>query len=89
MKQLISNNIHPYYWGIQSTHEVEFVIRSKTDGVIPIDVKSGKNTRSTSAKSFRQKYNSKYIIKASTKNFGKENGIVNIPLYAACLINED
>lgn len=34
-----------------------------------------------------KRYNPKYGIRLSTKNFGFENNIKSIPLYAAFLIN--
>lgn len=37
-------------------------------------------------KTYIKKYNPKYSIRVSTKNFGFENNIKSIPLYAAFLI---
>ena len=65
---------------------MEFVISGK-DGSLPIDVKSGKNTRSISLINVGSKYNCNYVVTVSGKNFGFENGIFNIPLYAASLLN--
>lgn len=85
MQQLVASSAQPYYWGSQSTHEVEFVLKL-ADGVIPVEVKSGSNVRSKSALYFANKYECPYIIRVSTKNFGSENNIHSIPLYAAGLI---
>lgn len=85
MQQLVAHNHKSYYWGMQSTNEVEFIIRNN-DGIIPIEVKSGHRVQSRSAKQFAQKYECPYVVRISTKNFGLDNNIKSIPLYAACLI---
>ena len=58
------------------------------DGVIPLEVKAGDTTKSKSLNTFIEKYNPKYSIRISTKNFGYENNIKSVPLYAAFCINE-
>ena len=85
MQQLIASGARPYYWGTQSTYEVEFVL-NMSEGVVPVEVKSADNVRSTSAKRFAEKYRSPYIIRVTSKNFGQTDLIRNVPLYAASLI---
>lgn len=87
MQQLVAAECKPYYWGVQSKHEVEFVLRL-SDGVVPIEVKSGERVKSTSANVFAAKYNCPYVLRVTGKNFGKTGNIRNIPLYAAYLIAE-
>lgn len=55
-------------------------------GVRQIEVKASDNITSKSLNSYIKKYNPKYSIRISTKNFGFENNIKSIPLYAAFLI---
>lgn len=43
-------------------------------------------TRILSLGVYIDKYKPKYAIRVSTKNFGFENGIKSVPLYAAFLI---
>lgn len=87
MQQLTAAGIKPYYWGMQSTHEVEFVIK-QGDSVVPVEVKSGRRVRSTSAQRFAEKYDCPYIIRVSEKDFGKTDSVISVPLYAACLLSE-
>lgn len=87
MQQLAASEACAYYWGTQSTYEVEFVIKC-SDGVVPIEVKSGERVKSTSAKRFAEKYNCPYIVRVTGKDFGETDQIRNVPLYAACLIAE-
>lgn len=85
MQQLIANGIKSYYWGTQSKREVEFIIKLGND-IVPIEVKSSTNTRSASIKYFAEKYNCKKIVKITGKNFGENEHILNVPLYAACML---
>lgn len=85
MQQLVANGIKSYYWGTQSKREVEFIIKLKND-IVPIEVKSSTNTRSASVKYFAEKYNCKKIVKITGKNFGENESILNVPLYAACML---
>ena len=55
-------------------------------GARQIEVKASDNITSKSLNSYIKKYNPKYSIRISTKNFGFENNIKSIPLYAAFLI---
>ena len=81
----IANNISLYYWNSGNKAEVDFLLYNK-DGIIPVEVKAGNNTQSKSLNIYREKYNPKYSIRISTKNFGFTNGIKSIPLYAAFCI---
>ena len=83
--QLIYNNVSVYYWTTSSNSEIDFIIYNE-DGIIPIEVKASNNTQSKSLKSYMNRFKPKYAIRISTKNFGFENGIKSVPLYAAFLI---
>lgn len=88
MQQLASQGIRPYYWGTQSTYEVEFVVRT-ADGVVPIEVKSGRHVSATSARRFVEKYDCPYMVRVTAKNFGSEGAVRSVPLYAAGLIEAE
>lgn len=83
--QLIFNNVALYYWATASNSEIDFIIYNE-DGIIPIEVKASDNTQSKSLNAYVKKYNPKYSIRVSGKNFGFENGIKSVPLYAVYLI---
>ena len=87
MQQLAATQAAAYYWGVQSTYEVEFVVRIN-DNIVPIEVKSGERMRSTSAKRFAEKYGSPYIVHVSARNFGATSTVKSMPLYAAVLLGE-
>lgn len=73
------------YWQSDGKAEVDFVLQIG-DAVIPVEVKKGKRNRSKSLRVFVEKYKSPYSIRISKKNFGFENGIKSVPLYAAFCI---
>ena len=81
-----SNRIPLLYWKNDNTAEVDFVIQSGVD-IIPIEVKSGVRVHSKSMTLFMDKYKCPYGIRISKKNFGFENGIKSVPLYAAFCIS--
>ena len=77
-----ANQIPLLYWKNDNTAEVDFVIQKGVD-VIPVEVKSGMRIRSKSLNIFMNRYKCPYCIRISKKNFGFENGIKSVPLYAA------
>jgi len=82
------NSLPLYYWKNNNTAELDFVLQIGTD-VIPVEVKKGKHTKSISMNMFMKKYNSPYAIRISQKNFGFDNGIKSIPLYAVFCIKPE
>ena len=83
--QLCANGHDLYYWESHSIAEIDFVIE-KAGMIYPVEVKAADNVRSRSLGVFCEKYQPDYSIRLSTRNFGFENGIKSIPLYAAHLI---
>jgi len=64
------------------TSEIEFVLEIDGD-IIPVEVKSGVNTKSKSLQAYIQKYNPTYAIKFTGNKFGRDmqKRIYNYPLY--------
>jgi len=83
-QQIKENNRPLYYWR-NDTYEVDFIVQINNN-LIPIEVKAGTNNRSRSLSQYIKKYNPKYAIRISAKNYGFKNNIKSIPLYAAHLI---
>ena len=76
-----------YYWTSDRDAEVDFLIHTN-DGIIPIEVKSGINNKSKSLNVYIEYNKPKYAIRLSTRNFGFENNIKSIPLYATFCIKD-
>lgn len=87
-EQFQSMGISLYYWSSQGTAEIDFLIYNE-DGIIPIEVKAASNVKSKSLESYIKKYHPMYAIRLSTKNFGYENNIKSIPLYATFCLQEE
>lgn len=84
-QEFIAKDIPLYYWTYGRDAEVDFVIYND-DGIIPVEVKSGNSVKSTSLNLYIRENKPKYAIRISAKNFGFENNIKSIPLYATFLI---
>ena len=54
-----------------------------------MEVKFDKDTKSKSLEVYKEEYEPKYSIRVSQKNFGFENNIKSVPLYAVFCIGED
>ncbi|HEY5510349.1 MAG TPA: DUF4143 domain-containing protein [Prolixibacteraceae bacterium] len=83
---LVCNGFPLFYWKNVNTAELDFVLQIEGQ-VIPVEVKKGLRTKSVSMTMFVKKYNSPYAIRISGKNFGYENQIKAISLYAVFCIN--
>lgn len=75
-----------YYWTSETpAAELDFVLQ-KEGKIIPVEVKSGQNTNARSLKHFRNLYQPEMALRLSEKNFGLEEGVFAVPLYAAFCI---
>jgi uncharacterized protein len=82
-QQLIQNEdlvIH-YFTFSNSKYEIDFIIQSGNDEVIPVEVKSGQNLKANSFKLFCEKFQPVTAIRASLSNYHKEDWLINMPLY--------
>lgn len=85
--ELIHNYETLYYWQSGNRAEIDFLINAK-DGIIPIEVKVNTNNNSKSLNLYMEKYKPSFAIRISSKNFGFENNIKSVPLYATFCISE-
>jgi len=84
--QVLGTQNYPLcYWESDGRSEVDFVIQ-KEGKVIPVEVKYDVNTKAKSLGVFMKRYNCEFGIRISGRNFGDENQIKSIPLYAAFII---
>jgi len=84
-QQLTAQHKKLDYWASGNDAEVDFILNEEK-GIIPCEVKANKNTSSKSLSEYVKKYSPDYSIRISTKNFGVDNKVKSIPLYAThCL----
>ncbi len=81
----ILNNI--YYWSEGAMSEVDFLFSYKNN-VIPCEAKAGLNVHAKSLKVFMEKYKPEMAIRTSLKDYRKEDGLLNLPLYEIWLLPE-
>jgi hypothetical protein len=74
-----------FYWTSDGQAEIDFLIE-RDSKIIPVEVKSRAHVKSRSLSIFSGRYQPEQSIRVSGKNFGWENGIRSVPLYAAWLI---
>jgi predicted AAA+ superfamily ATPase len=82
--QLLANGYARYYWE-QPSVEIDFIIQ-REGRLIPVEVKASDNVRSRSLDAYTGSFKPDYAVRVSTKNFGYENGIKSVPLYAVFCI---
>lgn len=83
------NGLNLNYWKNDYDSKVDFILQSTNENIIPLEVKSSTNTKSRSLNNYIKEYSPKYGIRVSKKNFGYENNIKSVPLYAVFCINQD
>ena len=83
--ELRAKGYNSYYWESDGKAELDFMIQKDAD-IIPIEVKTSTHIKARSLDLYMKKYNPKYAIRISEKNFGLENNIKSVPLYAVFCI---
>ena len=70
-----------YYTNDRNSCVVDFVVDSG-ERVIPIEVKAETNLRAKSLKIYREKYSPELAVRTSMSDYRREDGLINLPLYA-------
>lgn len=83
--ELRINGYKLYYWESNGKAELDFIIQKDTD-IVPIEVKTSTHIKSRSLDLYMKTYNPRYAVRISEKNFGFENNIKSVPLYAVFCI---
>lgn len=83
------NGLNLNYWKNEYDSELDFILQSSNGNIIPVEVKTSIHTKSRSLNNYMTEYNPVYAIRISFKNFGFENNIKSVPLYAVFCIKKD
>ncbi len=71
-----------YYWtNDRGSGEIDFLLDAG-DKVIPLEVKAEQNLKAKSLRVFREKYQPQLSIRTSLAEGGREDWLLNLPLYA-------
>ncbi len=76
-----------YYTNDRGSCEVDFVI-DNGEQVIPLECKASVNLKAKSLKTYREKFTPEISVRTSMADYKKEDGLINLPLYAIEKINE-
>lgn len=77
--------VYPTYSWEENTAEIEFLYKTDAGEIVPVEVKSGRNTKAKSLKSYCDRYNPKRTIKliGSVGSGEQETQNMALPLYYA------
>lgn len=78
---------HLFYWTQDHKAEIDFILQYQNQ-LIPLEVKSGKNTSAKSLEIYQDLHRPKLSLMASLHNLNKKNKWINIPLYLIGRIQE-
>lgn len=81
LKQLLLEIVF-YHTFDNSKYELDFIVQTKNDEVIPVEVKAGESLKSNSFKLFCQKNSPVRAIRTSLADFKEESWMTNVPLYS-------
>ena len=70
-----------YYTNDRGSCEVDFVMDTG-EQIIPVEVKAEVNLRAKSLKTYLEKFSPEIAVRTSMADYKKEEGLVNLPLYA-------
>lgn len=76
-----------YYTNNRGSCEIDFVVDTG-ERVVPVEVKAEINLKAKSLKTYREKYLPEISVRTSMADYKKEEGLVNLPLYAIDRIAE-
>jgi predicted AAA+ superfamily ATPase len=76
---------HTYSWSERNS-EIEFIVKTKTGEMLPIEVKSGKRTRAKSLQAYRERYQPTRTLKLLGAAGGTDAVDMVWPLYYASFI---
>jgi len=89
IQTLKANGIKTYYWAPSPTKEPDCIFQDSDGNIVPLEMKSSSHVKSLSMNAFMEKHKTKYAVRVSARNFGFDNRIFSVPLYAAFCITKD
>ncbi|SRR5579883_638665 len=79
-QELVANQYQLYYWTSENIAEVDFIIEHAME-IFPLEVKSNASRKKKSLITYGNKYQPKWLLRASLMNLRKDGEICNFPLY--------
>jgi predicted AAA+ superfamily ATPase len=84
------NNMDIAYWANEGnrTAEVDFIVQTENNGIVPLEVKSSTNLKAKSLKVYMEKFSPAIAVRSSLANFRRTDNFYDIPLYALSGLKE-
>lgn len=70
-----------YYTNDRGSCEIDFIVDTG-EQFIPVEVKAEVNFKAKSLKTYREKFSPEISVRTSMADYKKEDGLINLPLYA-------
>ena len=70
-----------YYTNDRGSCEIDFIVDTG-EQIIPVEVKAEVNLKAKSLKTYREKFSPEISVRTSMADYKKEDGLINLPLYA-------
>ena len=83
LQELKTAGVSPlFYWGREGSGiaEIDFITQENGE-IVPIEVKSAKNTKAKSLKVYMDEYQPAHIVRTSLANYGVFGNLYSVPLY--------
>ena len=80
LKTLDDTDVY-YYTNDRGSCEIDFVIDTG-EHIVPIEVKAEVNLKAKSLKAYREKFSPEISVRTSMADYKKDDGLLNLPLYA-------
>src|SRR5690554_5916914 len=82
-QQLVQNETLSVYYHTfdNSKYELDFLVQTENDEIVPIEVKAGENLKSNSFRLFCRKNKPKTAIRTSLSDYKEETWMTNKPMY--------
>ena len=86
--QLVCSGFRTCFWrNEKGTNEIDFIV-SIEGKLVPVEVKSSSHVKTASLNEYIKRFAPAYSLRISERNFGFENNIKSVPLYAVfCIRN--
>lgn len=80
LKTIEELNVY-YYTNDRGSCEIDFVVDTG-ELIVPVEVKAETNLKAKSLKAYREKFSPEASVRTSMTDYKKEDGLINLPLYA-------
>lgn len=70
-----------YYTNERGSCEIDFIVDTG-EQIIPVEVRAEVNLKAKSLKTYREKFSPENAVRTSMADYKKEDGLINLPLYA-------